>query len=146
MTISLPVYLALQAACLWAFATVLLRKTAMAERSIVQMTMSNLFFLGLTGVMLVVSWETPDLPQLGLLFATGVIGAAGQFAFFEGMRRAPISVLAPFEYTALVWAFVLGYLVWSDIPKTEVFVGASLIISAGLIIILSERRRAAHAA
>ena len=145
MSISLPVYLALQAACLWASATVLLRKTAMAERSLVQMTMSNLFFLGLTGVMVVVSWETPSLPQLGLLLATGVIGAAGQFAFFEGMRRAPISVLAPFEYTALVWAFALGYLVWSDVPKTEVFVGASLIISAGLIIILSERRRAAGA-
>ncbi|MDI7864851.1 DMT family transporter [Rhizobiaceae bacterium n13] len=142
LTISLPVYLALQAAVLWASGTVLLRKTAMAETSIVQMTISNLFFLALTGAMLLVSWKTPNLQELALLFGTGIIGGAAQLAFFEGMRRAPISVLAPFEYTALVWAFVLGYLVWSDIPKSEVFVGAALIISAGLIIILSERRRA----
>lgn len=141
LTLSLPVYLTLQAAVLWASATILLRKTAMAEKSIVQMTMSNLFFFAMTGVMLFSAWKTPNLHELILLASTGIIGGLAQFAFFEGMRRAPVSVLAPFEYTSLVWAFFLGYFIWGDIPKTTVIVGATLIVTAGIIIIVSERRR-----
>ena len=139
LTISLPVYLALQAACLWACSTVLLRKTAMQEKSIVQMTVSNTFFFLMTGCMLLFSWKTPTLTEAVLLAATGMIGGLAQFAFFEGMRRAPVSVIAPFEYTALVWAFLLGYLIWGDVPKPGVFIGATLIIGAGLVIIVSER-------
>ncbi|MNT96917.1 hypothetical protein D3C72_2391260 [compost metagenome] len=48
-------------------------------------------------------------------------------------------MLAPFEYTSLVWAFALGYAIWRDIPTLNVFFGAALICSAGLIIIFSER-------
>jgi drug/metabolite transporter (DMT)-like permease len=57
------------------------------------------------------------------------------------MKRAPASVIAPFEYTSLVWAFLLGYLIWGDVPRHEVIVGAALIFAAGLMIILSERFR-----
>lgn len=134
-----PVYLALLAAFLWAFSTVLLRKTAMGARTLVQMSVTNAFFLLLTGTMLLQVWHTPNLPELGLSLATGIIGGVAQVAFFEGMRKAPISVLAPFEYTSLVWAFALGYAIWGDIPTHNVFIGAALICSAGLIIIFSER-------
>ena len=58
---------------------------------------------------------------------------------FEGMRRAPVSILAPFEYTSLVWAFVLGLLIWGDVPRHNVFFGAALIFAAGVTIILGER-------
>ncbi|MCL6707723.1 DMT family transporter [Pseudomonas sp. R2.Fl] len=139
MQITWPVYLALQAACLWAFSTVLLRKTAMGARSLVQMSITNAFFLILTGAMLAQVWHTPTLEELALSASTGVIGGLAQLAFFEGMRRAPVSVLAPFEYTSLVWAFVLGYAIWSDIPTPNVFVGAILICGAGIIIVFSER-------
>nr|OAP90354.1 hypothetical protein A4U53_29975 [Rhizobium leguminosarum] len=55
------------------------------------------------------------------------------FRFFEGIRRAPVSVPAPFEYSSLVWAFLLRYLIWAGIPTQNVVVGA------GLIIIVSEK-------
>lgn len=139
LRITFPVYLALQAAFLWAFSTVLLRRTAMGARSLVQMTVTNSFFLILTGTMVFQVWHQPSLAELGLSLATGIIGGVAQLAFFEGMRKAPISVLAPFEYTSLVWAFVLGYAIWGDVPAANVFLGATLICSAGLIIIFSER-------
>ena len=60
---------------------------------------------------------------------------------FEGMRRAPMSIIAPFEYTSLVWAFVLGFLIWGDVPRPEVFAGAAIIALAGLVIVASERGR-----
>ena len=43
-------------------------------------------------------------------------GGFGQFLLFESFRYAPASAIAPIEYTALVWAFLLGFLVWSEVP------------------------------
>jgi drug/metabolite transporter (DMT)-like permease len=141
LTISWPVYLALQAAVLWATGMVLLRKTALHEKSLVQMAVSNIMFILMTGTMTLLHWKTPGTHELILLCATGIIAGVAQFSLFEGMRQAPVSVLAPFEYTSLVWAFVLGYLIWGDIPKENVFIGAVLILGAGGIIIVSERLR-----
>ncbi|RFB89691.1 EamA family transporter [Rhizobium leguminosarum bv. trifolii] len=141
LTISWPVYLALQAAVLWAGAMVLLRKTSLHEKTIVQLVVSNVFFLVMTGVAVLYTWKTPDTTQLALLIATGVVAGCAQFALFEGMRQAPVSVLAPFEYTSLIWAFLLGYLIWADIPTPNVVFGAAMILAAGLIIIVSERLR-----
>ena len=139
LTLSLPVYLALQAAVFWAIATVLLRKTALHERTQVQMAISSGFFLLFTAFAMPFVWQPISAFDLALMAGTGVFAGIGQFAMFEGMRRAPVSVLAPFEYTSLVWAFALGYLIWSDVPGPSVFVGAALIFSAGMIIIASER-------
>ncbi|WP_065092548.1 MULTISPECIES: DMT family transporter [unclassified Rhizobium] len=141
LTISWPVYLALQAAVLWAGAMVLLRKTSLHEKTIVQLVVSNVFFLVMTGVAVLYTWKTPDTTQLAFLIATGVVAGCAQFALFEGMRQAPVSVLAPFEYTSLIWAFLLGYLIWADIPTPNVVFGAAMILAAGLIIIVSERLR-----
>ncbi|MGD9477787.1 UNVERIFIED_ORG: DMT family transporter [Roseateles sp. XES5] len=139
LTLSWPVYLALQAAIFWAVASVLLRKTALHERTQVQMVISSGFFLLFTAIAVPFVWQPVSLMDLALMAGTGLLAGIGQFALFEGMRRAPVSVLAPFEYTSLVWAFALGYLIWSDVPGSNVVVGAALIFSAGTIIIASER-------
>ncbi|WP_353652366.1 DMT family transporter [Sinorhizobium sp. RAC02] len=139
LELSLPVYLALQAAIFWAIATVLLRKTALQERTQVQMTISSGLFVLYTALVVPFVWQPMSGLDLVLMAGTGVLAGIGQFALFEGMRRAPVSVLAPFEYTSLVWAFALGYLIWSDVPGSNVFAGAVLIFSAGLIIIATER-------
>jgi drug/metabolite transporter (DMT)-like permease len=139
LQLSWPVWLALQAAVFWAISTVLLRKTSLAERTIVQMTLSNAMLAVFTGIALVYFWTPVTPTQLALTSLTGVFAALGQYAMFEGMRRAPVSILAPFEYTSLIWAFVLGLLIWGDVPATNVFFGAGLIFAAGVTIILGER-------
>lgn len=146
LRISWPVWLALQAAVFWAISTVLLRKTSLAERTIVQMTLSNAMLAVFTGLALYFYWTPVTFSQLALTSLTGVFAAIGQYAMFEGMRRAPVSILAPFEYTSLVWAFLLGFAIWGDIPRHNVFLGAALIFAAGVTIILGERfgRRAVH--
>ena len=142
--LSLRVLLVLAAALLWGLSIVLMRKIAMQEKSIVQMVLSNGFFLVTTGLPLFYFWTTPSLREAGLLVGAGMLAGFAQFTLFEGMKRAPASVIAPFEYTALVWSFLLGYLIWGDVPRSGVFVGACLIIGAGLVIVASEhfRRRA----
>jgi drug/metabolite transporter (DMT)-like permease len=146
MKLSLPVMLALQAAVFWAISTVLLRKTALQERTLVQMTLSSGFFILFTGMAMTVYWVEPSWTDLALMAGTGVIAGLGQYAMFEGMRRAPVSVLAPFEYSSLVWAFIFGFLIWGDIPSSGVVMGAALIFSAGMIVLAGERfgRSARH--
>jgi drug/metabolite transporter (DMT)-like permease len=139
MSLSWPVWLALQAAIFWAISTVLLRKTALHERTIVQMTLSNFFLAIFTGPALYFYWTPTTLITLALASLTGFIAALGQYAMFEGMRRAPVSILAPFEYTSLVWAFILGFVIWGDVPDHNIVFGAALIFAAGVTIILGER-------
>ncbi len=139
LTISVSVGLALLAAVLWAGASVLLRKTAMNESTLVQMTLTNGFFVLMTCVMAWYNWQPVGMRSGALLALVGLLGGTAQATLFEAMRRAPVSVLAPFEYSSLVWAFVLGYVIWQDIPASNVAAGAALIFCAGLMIVSSER-------
>ncbi|PWJ85235.1 EamA domain-containing membrane protein RarD [Pseudaminobacter salicylatoxidans] len=141
--ISIPVAMVLVAACLWALSIVLIRKIALYESSMVQMMLNNGFFLIIAGIPLIFVWQTPALSDWLLLIGVGAIGGLGQWALFEGMKRAPVSVIAPFEYTSLVWAFAFGYAIWGDVPRREVFFGAVLIFLAGVVIIVGERFRKA---
>ncbi|MDB5524918.1 MAG: hypothetical protein JWM58_2681 [Rhizobium sp.] len=139
MTLSLPIGLALLAAVFWALSTVLLRKTALHEKTIVQMMISSGFFIVLTGIASFFLWVPVDLIQLAMMALTGIFAGVAQFALFESFRRAPVSLLAPFEYTSLIWAFILGFAIWGDIPSHNVFYGAALIFLAGVIILFGER-------
>lgn len=139
--LSIPVLLVLTAAFLWGLAIVLLRKIALQEKTIVQMILNNCFFLVTAGLPLFYVWQTPSWSETLLLFGAGTLAGIAQFTLFEGMKRAEASIVATFEYTGLVWSFLLGYLIWADIPRREVFLGASLIIGAGLLMIAGEHFR-----
>ncbi|RUU08292.1 DMT family transporter, partial [Mesorhizobium sp. M7A.T.Ca.TU.009.01.3.2] len=139
--LSVPVLLVLAAAFLWGIAIVLLRKTALAERSMIQLLLNNFYFLLFSAVPALLLWRTPDGAQLLLLASVGALGGLAQYLLFEGMKRTPASVLAPLEYTSLLWAFALGFAIWGDVPRREVFLGAALIVAAGLLIVGTEHFR-----
>ena len=79
-----------------------------------------------------------ELGQLGLL---AVIALFAHYLFAAAFARADVSALAPFEYTALLWATTIGYLVWQDIPSIELWIGASIIIACGLYVVHRESLR-----
>jgi drug/metabolite transporter (DMT)-like permease len=86
-------------------------------------------------------WSHPDLKGWALLAGSGFFGALGHFCIIAAYRNAPASVVAPFSYTSLIWATLLGYLIWSDFPANNVWYGAALIIASGLYIFWRERQR-----
>ncbi|MBZ9808642.1 DMT family transporter [Mesorhizobium sp. BR1-1-9] len=139
--LSVPVLLVLAAAFLWGIAIVLLRKTALAERSMVQLLLNNFYFLIFSAVPALLWWQTPGWSELLLLASVGALGGLAQYLLFEGMKRTPASIIAPLEYTSLLWAFALGFAIWGDVPRREVFFGAALIIAAGLLIVGGEHFR-----
>lgn len=140
MQASWPMLLVLAAAAMWGYAIILMRQIARKEPSILQMLVQNLTFLVITGALSAFTWVSPDPFQLLLLFAIGVIGGIGQYFLFEGSRLAPAAVMSAMEYTSLLWAFVLGYLIFGDIPTLPVWIGAGTILASGVLLVASERR------
>jgi len=84
------------------------------------------------------AWHPPTGLELTELIAIGVLAGVAHILLTEGYRFAPASVLAPFEYTALVWAFVLGYGMFGEIPTPAVLLGAVIIAASGLLVIWRE--------
>jgi len=138
--------LALLAAALWAGSMILIRQVALRESTLVQMLTSGFAFVVLTGPAMFWFWKTPELTQLILMASIGTLGAVAQFLLIEGIKRAPASVVSPLEFTALVWSFVLGYVIWGDVPAITVFAGAGLILVSGALIIVGEWRNVRIAA
>ena len=87
-----------------------------------------------------INWLVPDSMHLVALMATGLCGGIAHILLTESYRWAPASVIAPFDYTTMLWAFVLGYLVFGEVPTIFVFTGAAIIAGAGLFVIWRERR------
>ena len=140
LSLSLPTVLALSAAGLWGYGIILTRQVARRERSLVQMFFNNCFFLIMTGIGCTMTWHTPKMVDALLLLQVACLGGLGQLCLFKSARRAPASLTAPFEYTALIWAFTLGLLFWGDVPKPSVSWGACLILGAGAGLLINERR------
>lgn len=69
----------------------------------------------------------------------GLLGAFGQHFITEAFRCAPASVVAPFEYTAMLWAVGLDWMFWSALPSARVWTGGALVIASGLYLIWRER-------
>ena len=78
------------------------------------------------------------------LLALGVLAAIGQYLLTEAFRSAPPSVVAPFEYTALLWGIGIDRVVWHVLPSARVCLGGGIVIASGLYLIWRERTHAAH--
>lgn len=135
---------ALAAALLYALTLVTSRQLSATESSHTILFYYSLFVVvALAGVMPFV-WVTPRLEDLWLIFFVGVAGSFGQFFLNQAFRYGEVSLLAPLDYSGLVWAALLGFLLWGDIPGTFVWVGAAIIVTAGIYIVRREamlRRR-----
>ena len=101
-----------------------------------------LFPLLFSGFVVHVVWDPLDMAHLPLFFGLAVFGTLGMTLITQAFRLAPAAIVAPFEYTALIWASVLGWLVWGDIPGLWIYVGAAVIIASGIYIVVRETRSA----
>lgn len=89
------------------------------------------------------AWLMPDLYHLGLFALAGFFMGAGQYCIIESLRIAEASLVAPFKYVGYLWALLMGFLVWGDVPEGYELIGVSLIIASGLFIFFRERALAA---
>lgn len=140
-----PAMLALFAAFAWGWTNILVRILGRTEKTSTQVMAASIIFAVPCGLTMPWLWITPTPFDALLLAALAVFGGLGQYAVFESLRHAPASAVAPFEYSALVWAFILGFVVFHDIPAPSVFMGAVLIIGSGVGLLVVEARNARRA-
>jgi drug/metabolite transporter (DMT)-like permease len=87
------------------------------------------------------AWHSPSLAELAALVAVGIIGGLSHIFLTESYRYAAASVVAPFDYVAMLWAFLFGYAFFGEIPSVFVFVGSAIVAASGLFVIWRERQR-----
>lgn len=87
-------------------------------------------------------WVTPTLTEVGLMTLFGVFGLTGHFSLVYALGQAPASALAPFNYAGFVWALLIGLAVFNELPDALTFLGAALILGAGIYVWHRERVRA----
>jgi drug/metabolite transporter (DMT)-like permease len=92
------------------------------------------------GMLALPAWRSMLLSDLPLILGVGFLGATAQHLITEAFRSAPASVVAPFEYTALLWGVLLDLVVWKVLPGAVSLVGGAVVICAGLYLIARERR------
>ncbi|MEO4044435.1 DMT family transporter [Hoeflea sp. CAU 1731] len=85
-------------------------------------------------------WSAIRLEHLWLFVAIALFGTAGMTMMTQAFRLAPAVVIAPLDYTALIWATALGWFIWGEVPDSVTYVGAVVIISSGVFIIVREYR------
>jgi drug/metabolite transporter (DMT)-like permease len=85
------------------------------------------------------SWHHPSWQELAALIAIGLIGGIAHVLLIESFRFTAASVVAPFDYTSVVWSFLFGYVFFGELPNVNIFVGAAIVCASGLFIIWRER-------
>lgn len=132
--------LVLASATLAALAQIFVKSMAGREH-----TAAIVFYFLLTATVLSLTtipfgWVTPTRWELLLLVGAGVIGGAGQILLTSSYRYADAGVLAPFTYVSMLWAVLIGFVVFAEVPTVPMLSGAGLIIAAGVAIWLRERQ------
>jgi len=85
-------------------------------------------------------WTLPPLGDLLLMMLCGVVSATGSTLLAQAYRVASPPAVAPFEYSAIVWSVLNGYLFWGDLPAATTWAGIAIIVAAGLYVLTAERR------
>ena len=127
----------------FSFASVMLftRRLSRTETNASMYTISTITAGLCTVPFLTVTWVTPQGSHLWLFMVLGLIGGTASFLMIIAYRNAPAAVNAPFDYTALIWSTIVGWLVWRESPDAMVWIGAVIVVAAGLFITYRETRK-----
>jgi len=111
------------------------------ERLWTMMLFAMLFPLVYSAAPALAVWTPVQPGDFALFGGLAVCGSLGLSLIGQAFRMAPAAIVAPFDYTALIWATGLGWLIWGDIPGTWTIAGAAIIMASGVFIILREARQ-----
>jgi drug/metabolite transporter (DMT)-like permease len=136
---TLGAMLVLMGAVCAALAQVFVRKLVFTED-----TAAIVFWFSVTATCLSLltlpwGWAWPSAFQWVMLIMAGLLGGIGQIFLTSSYRFADASLVAPFDYTSMLLALIVGYFIFDEVPTVTMMIGAAIVISAGLMIILRER-------
>lgn len=138
---SLAAALPLTAALLYGLGMIVTRRLSRDDGIAAIAILGNLTTIVASAGLLAFGWVPPAAGDLWAFAAMGLIGGALTILLIQAYRLAPAAVVAPFDYSALIWAAAIGWLFWREVPGGFVWLGAAIIITSGLYILFRESRR-----
>ena len=99
-----------------------------------QLALLTAFF----ALLLPLGWAWPTPADTALIVFNGVSNAVGQYWWTRALHLAPASAVAPFFYLSLVWASMLGFAIWGDVPTISLVIGSAVVVASGLFLLWRE--------
>ncbi|MFQ5772947.1 MAG: DMT family transporter [Kiloniellaceae bacterium] len=124
----------------YALVMIFVRKLSRTESSAAIVFYYSLSSTLIAGAFMPFQWVTPNAEDLVLLIAVGLVGGLAQITVTNAFRLADVSVVAPFDYTAMIWAALLGFFVWGDMPELNIWIGVAVVVASGVYIARRETR------
>jgi drug/metabolite transporter (DMT)-like permease len=131
---------ALAAAMCYAVVALMLRRLTRTDSTLsIGLSFVVMIAIG-CGILAYASWVPVLRAHWPWIAVMGLSGSVAQYLIVHAFRCAPASVIAPFEYTALLWGMALDWLLWGTVPTARVLTGGSVVIATGLYLIYREHR------
>jgi drug/metabolite transporter (DMT)-like permease len=120
--------------------TITIRQIGRTESTQTIVLWFSLLSLAAIGILMPFHGRAHDSGEWLILFALGSFGGIAQLLLTASLRFAPVPVVVPFDYTQLLWAVLLGWLVFAEEPASTTWLGAAIIIASGLYTLYREHR------
>jgi len=134
--------LLLSSSLIWGAAIIAIKRLSTSESAATQTAYMGIFMTPITFLPALYVWETPTLDQLGWMALIGIFGTIGHLCFAGAFRRAESSALLPLDFLRLLWASLLGYFLFVEIPDFWVWIGGGLIFISATYIAFREAQLA----
>jgi drug/metabolite transporter (DMT)-like permease len=129
---------ALGNAILYASVTVGVRGMTATESAETLILYQLTLLTGLFALLLPLGWTSPTPIDTAWIVFNGVSNAVGQYWWTRALHLAPASAVAPFFYLSLIWASILGFAVWGDVPTIPLVIGSAVVVASGLFLLWRE--------
>jgi len=129
-----------------AVGTLTVRDLCRTEHSASIVTWTAIFMTLMALPALPFFWKTPTWLDLMLFCSIGLIGGVSQYWTTIALSLAPAAAVSPFNYTALIWGSIIGFIGWGDLPTTPIIIGSAIVILTGLYLLRAESRHRRPAA
>jgi drug/metabolite transporter (DMT)-like permease len=138
--ISYGAMMALVSVVSYAFMALLLRRMGHHDSTVA----IAFWFIALVGIgaglLSILNWKPIQWEHWPWMVLLGLSGTFGQLMLTGAFRRASVAVIAPLDYTHMIWAVIYGYLFWGHLPGVNTWIGTAVIVGSGLYIIFREHR------
>ncbi len=125
----------LLAALVGAFRDIVTRKMGTGGESTLAIMLISTSVVTLAGLLTIpLGWSPLDIADLALFVGSALLVGSAQALMIESFRLGEVGLVGPFKYTSLVWAILLGLLVWGDLPDAWTWAGSALVVGSGLYI------------
>jgi drug/metabolite transporter (DMT)-like permease len=138
--ISIGAMLALGSALFWAGAMTCIKSLSRTDPSVAVVFYAAFLQLPIAFVLTLFVWRTPTLAQLGLMVIIAIIGTLAQLSITQAFRQADSTVVLPMDFTKLIWASILGYFLFAELPDIWAWIGGAVVFSGVLWVGYSEAR------